>query len=185
MSGRALNPDPSNGAIAAKWQNTSPQVAVLDNLLTDEALERAAAILLALDDLAQVLPERLSRRDAGARLCLPAAGADCRRTARARIRTLSAIIRCCAGGDSNTTSQLNGINIHADFAAVNVNFWITPDEANLDPESGGLVIWDKPAPLEWDFAQYNNPNAGETIRNSLAEAGREADHRSAIAPTGR
>jgi hypothetical protein len=53
-------------------------------------------------------------------------------------------------------SKLNGIAIHADFAAVNVNFWITPDEANLDPESGGLVIWDVPAPLNWDFAKYND-----------------------------
>jgi len=43
-------------------------------------------------------------------------------------------------------SALNGIRIHADQAAVNVNFWITPDEANLDPESGGMVVWDAVAP---------------------------------------
>jgi len=53
----------------------------------------------------------------------------------------------------NTHPQ--GIKEHADFAAVNVNFWITPDAANLDPDSGGLVVWDKPAPLEWTFAQFN------------------------------
>jgi tetratricopeptide (TPR) repeat protein len=52
-------------------------------------------------------------------------------------------------------SRLEGIPLHADFAAINVNFWITPDEANLDPAHGGLVIWDKPAPLDWDFAKYN------------------------------
>ena len=40
MNGRALNPDPSNGSIGEKWKNTSPQIAVLDNLLTDEALGR-------------------------------------------------------------------------------------------------------------------------------------------------
>ncbi len=45
--------------------------------------------------------------------------------------------------------------IHADFAAVNVNIWITPDSANLDPSSGGLVIYDADAPLDWDFASYN------------------------------
>ena len=56
-------------------------------------------------------------------------------------------------------SQLNGINLHADFAAVNVNFWITPDEANLDPDGGGLIVWDKPAPLDWDFADYNRNEA--------------------------
>lgn len=45
--------------------------------------------------------------------------------------------------------------IHADFAAVNVNFWITPESANLDDASGGLVIYDVDAPLSWDFSTYN------------------------------
>ena len=30
-----------------------------------------------------------------------------------------------------------GINVHADHASVNLNFWITPDDANLDRDSGG------------------------------------------------
>jgi len=49
-------------------------------------------------------------------------------------------------GDSTT---------HADFAAVNVNFWITPTEANLDETCGGLVVYGVDAPLNWDFATYN------------------------------
>jgi len=44
---------------------------------------------------------------------------------------------------------------HADFAAVNVNFWITPDDANLDETSGGLIVYDIDAPLSWNFATYN------------------------------
>ena len=52
-------------------------------------------------------------------------------------------------------SQLAGIDMHADFAAVNVNFWITPTEANLDPESGGMVIWDREAPADWGVDEYN------------------------------
>jgi hypothetical protein len=44
---------------------------------------------------------------------------------------------------------------HADFAAVNVNFWITPDEANLDKTSGGLIVYGVDAPLHWDFHSYN------------------------------
>lgn len=35
----------------------------------------------------------------------------------------------------------SGINLHADQAAVNVNIWLTADEANLDPTSGGLVVF--------------------------------------------
>ena len=36
-------------------------------------------------------------------------------------------------------SERSGIREHADFAAINVNFWLTPDDANLEPSSGGLV----------------------------------------------
>lgn len=52
-------------------------------------------------------------------------------------------------------SELAGIGMHADFAAVNVNFWLTPDDALLDPESGGMVIWDKEAPKNWSMRDYN------------------------------
>jgi hypothetical protein len=45
--------------------------------------------------------------------------------------------------------------IHADFAAININFWITPDSANLDPSTGGMVVYDLEAPFSWGFRQYN------------------------------
>lgn len=53
-------------------------------------------------------------------------------------------------------SARKGLNIHADAAAVNVNFWITPDEANLNARTGGLVVWDKEAPRDWNFKEYNS-----------------------------
>ena len=53
-------------------------------------------------------------------------------------------------------SSFRGINAHADFAAVNVNFWVTPKEANLNSSSGGLVVYNKEAPLEWDFKTFNS-----------------------------
>jgi hypothetical protein len=68
-------------------------------------------------------------------------------------------------GDSHPLKQLWGFKnshqlpgdstTHADFAAVNVNFWITPHDANLDDSTGGLVIYNVDAPLHWDFATYN------------------------------
>lgn len=51
--------------------------------------------------------------------------------------------------------RMTGINLHADFAAVNVNFWITPDEANLEKESGGMIVYDVPAPKSWSLREYN------------------------------
>ena len=50
---------------------------------------------------------------------------------------------------------MEGINLHADSAAVNVNFWITNDSANLDSESGGLDIYEHKAPKDWGFNMYN------------------------------
>ena len=72
-------------------------------------------------------------------------------------------------------SSMQGINIHGDTAAVNLNLWLTPDSANLvslctlyrsaiqyglmcftqDPTSGGLVVYKTKAPGNWSFAQMN------------------------------
>ncbi len=66
-------------------------------------------------------------------------------------------------------SELYGIGPHADEAAVNVNFWITPDEANLDPETGGLRVYGIEAPSEWDFNEYNTDQ--ERVKRFLADSG--------------
>ena len=52
-------------------------------------------------------------------------------------------------------ASFDGIKAHADMAAINVNFWITPKSANLDPSSGGLVVYNAEAPEGWDFKTYN------------------------------
>lgn len=68
-------------------------------------------------------------------------------------------------------SQLSGIQLHADEAAVNVNFWLTPDAANLDPSSGGLIIWDKAAPPDWRFEAFNRdvPAMRQFLKDSGAK----------------
>jgi len=48
-----------------------------------------------------------------------------------------------------------GTNLHADMAAVNVNVWLTPDHANLDPNSGGLVVYTVKPPGDWNHHKYN------------------------------
>ena len=63
--------------------------------------------------------------------------------------------------------------VHADQAAVNFNFYLTPDDANLDLDSGGMVVYKTDAPLDWDFAQYNRyesaPAMHDFIRQSRAD----------------
>jgi Tfp pilus assembly protein PilF len=74
-------------------------------------------------------------------------------------------------------SRLFGIGTHADFAAVNVNFWISPDEANLDANRGGLVVYRTEAPREWEFTDYNH--SPERVRSYLTEQG---DQRPLVVP---
>ena len=37
----------------------------------------------------------------------------------------------------------SGLGVHCDDGTVSINFWITPDQANNNPETGGLVLWNK------------------------------------------
>ncbi|WP_202424573.1 hypothetical protein [Duganella levis] len=58
-------------------------------------------------------------------------------------------------GFKNADDLPADVNLHADFAAVNVNFWLTPEEYNLSPDTGGMKVYDVDAPLAWDFHTYN------------------------------
>jgi tetratricopeptide (TPR) repeat protein len=58
-------------------------------------------------------------------------------------------------GFKNTGKLPIGSTLHADFAAVNVNIWITPESANQDESSGGMDVYNVSAPLWWDFLSYN------------------------------
>ncbi len=73
-------------------------------------------------------------------------------------------------------SHLEGIEMHADFAAVNVNFWITPDAANQDPEGGGMLVWNREAPADWDFKRYNSSAEEDqsAIRTFLEQSGADS-----------
>ena len=64
-----------------------------------------------------------------------------------------------------------GIQIHGDEAAVNCNLWVTPDDANLDTESGGLIVYTKPVPLDWNFDLYNSAAGDASIAELLKDSG--------------
>jgi hypothetical protein len=48
-----------------------------------------------------------------------------------------------------------GIDPHSDDATVSVNCWVTPDEANLSPLTGGLVVYAVDPPEDMAFAHAN------------------------------
>jgi Tfp pilus assembly protein PilF len=169
VAGHAVNPDASGGEIATRWQTSRPQIAVIDNLLSDEALAKLRRFCwgstiwrkVYRDGYLGAMPEH------GFACPLLAQIADELRSTYPAIVGRHPLLQFWG---FKYDSRLSGINIHADFAAVNVNFWITPDEANLDPQSGGLVVWDTPAPLGWDFAKYNDdvPAARDFLKRAGA-----------------
>ena len=69
-------------------------------------------------------------------------------------------------------SKLPGTDIHGDDADFSLNLWITPDSANLDPSTGGLVVWDKTAPGNWSFNDYNS--GGDRVRQFLRHQNAES-----------
>ena len=64
--------------------------------------------------------------------------------------------------------EQKGIDLHADDGAVSVNFWVTPDSANLDSDHGGLVVYTKQTPADWRLKSYDDDRAA--IRAYLADA---------------
>jgi|HubBroStandDraft_5_1064220.scaffolds.fasta_scaffold16832_3 tetratricopeptide (TPR) repeat protein len=50
----------------------------------------------------------------------------------------------------------SAVDVHADDAAISVNFWVTPTRANLDPEHGGLVVCRAPPPDDWEIKDYDD-----------------------------
>ena len=51
--------------------------------------------------------------------------------------------------------QTAAVDVHADDAAMSVNFWVTPTEANLDASRGGLVVCRVPPPSDWRMRDYH------------------------------
>jgi tetratricopeptide (TPR) repeat protein len=157
----------NGAAIGNEWQTRHPQLVVIDDLLTPAALE----------GLRRFCHESTIWRDVfegylGAR---PQSGFACPLLAQVAEELASAYPEIFEDHPLlfawafKYEQGMSGTKIHADFAAVNVNFWITPDEANEDPETGGLIVWDVAAPLDWDFAKYNADDAA--IREFLTDSG--------------
>jgi len=66
-----------------------------------------------------------------------------------------------------------GIDVHADEAAVNLNMWLSQDEANEDMgNGGGITIWTKQAPRQWARSQYNRHGVSADLNDFLKDSER-------------
>ena len=169
LPGGALNARLDVGRIEADYLNNGRGIASFDGLLSAEALAR----LLAFSREATVWFHcRYGNGYLGAffddGFCCPLLVqiAEELRQAMPRIFGRHPLQRLWA---FKYDSRPGGIPLHADAAAVNVNFWLTPDAANRDPEGGGLIVWDKRAPADCDFGRFVKDESA--IRSALQENG--------------
>ncbi|MGE5537270.1 MAG: tetratricopeptide repeat protein [Gemmatimonas sp.] len=166
-----INPDLDLPAIEETYFGVKPEVVVIDDLLAPEALAALRRYCLEATVFKKSFaPGYLSSLiyDGFATPLL----LQITEELRVRLPRIFGPHRLYLAWGIKYDSTLRGIPLHADFAAVNVNFWITPDEANLDAGSGGLVLWDKESPPDWPFHEYNV--AGPRVRNFLKESGSKA-----------
>jgi tetratricopeptide (TPR) repeat protein len=153
--GPILNPDTDWSAAQARYLASDPSLTVVDGLLSAgalAALRRFCAETTVWNDIKVAYlgayledgfaPELMLRIAAELRERLPGVIRDF------PLQNLWAY-------KYDSALQGTGIGLHGDTAAVNVNFWITPDEANLDPDHGGLLVHPHKAPPDWNFLEYN------------------------------
>ena len=138
VAGAAINPQNATGDVVQKWKTSRPQILVVDDFLTPKALDGIRRILPDVHGIGRsAMMQRLPWRCPRTRICLSASRADRRgENFRPPFRIVFLSYPLQYLWAFKYDSRLSGINIHADFAAVNVNFWITPDDANLDPNTG-------------------------------------------------
>ena len=166
IAGPAVNPA-NRQAAALAWAGSDPQIVVIDQLLTEPALEGLRRFCWG----STVWRKPYRQGYVGAFIDH---GFACPLLAQIA-EELREVFPTVVGDHPLLStwgfkydSRLGGIRIHADQAAVNVNFWITPDEANLNPDSGGMVIWDAAAPADWAITRYNGDD--DAVRAFLSEA---------------
>lgn len=168
VAGPAVNPANATDALLKQWHDSRPQLVVIDDFLTPAALEKLRRYCAG-----STIWHR--SYDAGYIGAAPEDGLACPLMAQiaeeieSRFRPIIAPHRFRYMGAFKYDSTLStGTNIHVDNAAVNVNFYIAPDEANLDPESGGLDVWDAAPASEAQMRQLNGDEA--TARAFLARS---------------
>jgi hypothetical protein len=156
-AGPVINPALDVKSLESRYLGGKPRLLVIDGLLSDEALQALRRFCLE-----STVWNNIQKGYLGAYMFDGFASELLLRIARELRQRLPRIFRghplqMLWGYKYDPTLQ--GIGVHADAAAVNVNFWITPDEANLAPEGGGLLVWPRAAPPDWDFERFNRDPA--------------------------
>ncbi len=166
----ALNPRLDVEAIEGQWLAKQPEILFVDELLTPEALAAMRAFCWEATIWKKEYENGYLGAFIGDGFATPLLF-QIAEELRTRFPRIFKDHRLTQSWSFKHDSARRGLGMHADAAAVNVNFWVTPDEANLDPASGGLLVWDKEAPQDWNFKEYNSEKNRGKIQAFLEQSG--------------
>ena len=166
LVGKAINPDVDFGEIEESYLSSPVSVTTFDDFLTSEALEALRAF--ALENT--VFFKYSEARFVGSDLSV---GFNCSLLYQ-MARELKANLPRLLGDHALTNVWIYrhradsvGVEAHSDQGKVTFNFYISPDDANLDPAHGGLVVYTKEQPYEWDWHLYNRHKYRPDIRAEI------------------
>ncbi len=169
IEGPAVDPAHATAELLESWRRSRPQMVVIDNFLTRPALEKLREFCAASTVWRKIYT-------AGYLGGAPEDGFSCPLLAQIIEEIQASFAPILEGeqfrylGAFKYDSELStGTNTHADNSRINVNFYIAPDEANLDPRSGGMEIWDMAAPDMKTMRQLNGSE--EMVRDLLKRSG--------------
>jgi Flp pilus assembly protein TadD len=166
LSSPAVNSGNATPQLLEAWRRSRPQMVVVDGFLTQPALAKLRAFCAGSTVWRKIYP-------AGYLGAAPEDGFAAPLLAQVVEETQAVFGPILAGepfrylGAFKYDSEISaGTNTHADNSNVNVNLYITDDDANLDFENGGLEIWDAAAP---DIQTMRRLNGSEEMAQHFLE----------------
>jgi tetratricopeptide (TPR) repeat protein len=159
----ALNPKNDWKQIESKYLNSAKQIIYIDDFLSEEAIKELREFSLASKVWVHHKPNKYLGAYSENGFTSPL-HLQLRTDLQKKLPNLFG--KYTSGkfwGYKYDTNLGGGIAIHADFAYLNLNFWITPDKYNNDKNRGGLKVYDAAAPEDWSFVKYNT-NAKEIYK---------------------
>ena len=172
MTGAAINSELDCSAIQTAWGKGGAKVTMIENLLTPKALLVLRKFLMQSTiwhDFAHIDGFVATYLEDGFACPLVLQIAD---EFRAALPSLLGPHPLTQAWAFKALSGKKPIAPHADDAAVSLNFWITPDIANQNPETGGLIVYTAPSPENWPIVDYDADQV--RIKKFLSENGDSA-----------
>jgi len=156
LAGSALNPDKNWSQVEMEYMNNAKQIMYIDDFLSKEAIKELREFSL----VSKVWIHQKPNKYLGA---FSDSGFISPLHVQIGIELQKKLPKLFGKhnigkfwGFKYDTTLGGGIGIHADFAYLNLNFWVTPDEYNNDKNRGGLKVYDALAPEDWSFEKYNS-----------------------------